>query len=54
MIGLEHWDVFPAASVAVARKFVLVSLRPLTAMPGEANVAAVPVAVGVPEQSELV
>ena len=54
MIGLEHWEVLPAASVAVARKFVVVSFETVTPIPGEARVAAVPVATAVPEQSEVV
>ena len=46
--------MLPAASVAVARKLVVVSLPTVTEIPGEARVAAVPAATGVPEQSEVV
>jgi hypothetical protein len=43
----------PAASVAVARKVVLVSAPTEAVMPGDANVVALPVATGLPLQSDV-
>jgi hypothetical protein len=44
----------PAASVAVARKLVVVSLATSAVRPGLAKAAAVPVASGAPLQSDVV
>jgi hypothetical protein len=51
--GLEQPDV-PAALVAVARSVVLLSPATVTVMPGDEKVAALPLANGDPEQSEVV
>jgi hypothetical protein len=45
---LEQADVFPAASVAVARNVVVLPAATVTAKPLAAKLAAVPVAAGVP------
>jgi hypothetical protein len=45
---LEQPETLPAASVEVALNVVDVSSETATAMPGEENAAAVPVAVGAP------
>jgi hypothetical protein len=52
--GVEQAEVFPALSVAVARKLVDESFATETVKPGDANVAAEPVATGAAEQSEVV
>ena len=52
--GLEHKDTLAARSVAVARIFVVVFVATVTPMPGLANAAAVPVAMGDPVQSDVV
>ncbi len=44
----------PATSRAVARNVVVLLAGTVTGKPDEANVAAVPVAAGVPEQSPVV
>jgi hypothetical protein len=51
---LEHGDVFPAASVAVALKVVDESFETATVIPVPVNVVSGPVAAGAPEQSEVV
>jgi hypothetical protein len=48
-----HTDVFPAASVAVARTLVVEFELTVIAIPGLASSAAVAVASGDPEQSAL-
>ena len=50
---VEQAEVFPAASVAVARYVVVLATATVTGSPGEANAAAVPVAAGVPVQSAV-
>jgi hypothetical protein len=50
----EQAEVLPAASVAVALKVVVVSSATDAASPGEAKLAAVPVATGEPVQPEVV
>ena len=49
----EHGDVWPAPSVAVARKFVVAAAGTVTAIPGDPNTAALSWPSAVPEQSEL-
>src|SRR5688500_7541752 len=49
--GAEQTDVLPAASVVLAVNGVSELSATVTARPGDANVAAVPVAAGVPVQS---
>ena len=51
---VEQPLTFPAASVAVALNVVVVSSETETVIPGEANAAAVPVAVGDPVQAAVV
>jgi hypothetical protein len=50
----EHGDLFPAASVAVARNEVVVLLATETISPGEWNWDAVPEATGAPVQCSVV
>jgi hypothetical protein len=50
---LEHPEV-PTPFVAVAWKVVVLPAATVTAMPGEAKLAALPVAAGLPEQSAVV
>ena len=54
MKPLEHADVFPAASVAVALKMVVEFAPTVTLRPGDPNTVALPLATAVPEQSEVV
>ena len=49
----EQAETLPTASVAVARRLVVWSLATVMVMPGEENWAAVPLASGGPEQSEV-
>jgi hypothetical protein len=51
---VEHADTWPAASVVVARKVVVLLFATGAVKPGEANAAAVPVAAGGPLQSDVV
>ena len=46
--------MFPAASVAVALKVVVLPTTTVSATPGQANAAAVPVAAGVPVHPAVV
>ena len=50
----EQAETLPAWSAAVAKNSVLELSGTETWIPGELNAAAVPVAIGVPEQSMLV
>jgi hypothetical protein len=50
---VEHGELFPLASVALAWKVVVELSGTVTAIPGEASSAAVPLATGAPEQSEV-
>jgi hypothetical protein len=54
IVDEEQADVFPAASVAVARKVVVESSVTDTERPGEAKLAALPWAATPPVQSEVV
>jgi len=49
----EQAEVLPAASVAVALQVVVAPVVALTARPGEANAAALPVATAEPVQVAL-
>jgi hypothetical protein len=51
---VEHPEVFPAASVAVALYVVDESSETATLKPGVAKLAAEPLVTGAPEQSEEV
>ncbi len=51
MKAVEQGPGFSSASVALAKKLVVESSATVTASPGEANCAAVPVATGKPSQS---
>ncbi len=48
-----HAEVLPAASVALAYRSVAASTLTVTVIPGVAKLAALPVASGMPEQSEV-
>jgi hypothetical protein len=52
--SVEHADVFPTPSVAVARNVVDRSAGTVTSRPGDAKLAALPLATAVPEQSAVV
>ena len=52
--AVEQPETLPAASVAVALNVVDVSSETATVIPGDANAAAVPVALGAPVQDPVV
>jgi hypothetical protein len=54
IVLVEQPEGLPAASVAVARKVVDESFATVTVIPGVAKPAAVPLATGGPEQSDVV